>query len=108
MTQQHKKKRRRKVQPRFYVIVTIFILLILTLIGLLIWLGKEAADKCAYEREVQKQQEARASAKAQNPEGYDGVDYVPPSWDDYKNGATMPPQPKMTNAALTGCPISRK
>ena len=93
MTQQHKKKRRRKVQPRFYVIVTIFILLILTLIGLLIWLGKEAADKCAYEREVQKRQEALASAKAQNPEGYDGVDYVPPSWDDYKNGATMPPQP---------------
>ena len=96
MTQQHKKKRRRKVQPRFYVIVTIFILLILTLIGLMIWLIAEYAGstgKCAYDAARKEAEQAFASAKAQNPDKYEGVDYVVPSYDDYKNGATMPPAP---------------
>ena len=96
MTQQHKKKRRRKVQPRFYVIITIFIVLILTLIGLMIWLVAEYAGskgRCQFEKEADKAKQAFESAKAQNPDKYDGVDYVIPSWEDYKNGATIPPQP---------------
>ncbi len=42
MTQAHKKKRRRKVQPRFYVIITMFIVLILLLIFLLAFLVRWA------------------------------------------------------------------
>lgn len=77
---QNKKKRRKKVQPRFYVIITVFLVLILTLIGLIIWLIAEYAGqhgKCAYDREVK---------------AYEDIeDYVPISYDEYKNGATMRP-----------------
>ena len=93
MTTQHKKKRRRKVQPRFYVIVSIFIVLILTLIVLLAVLIRESMKKCDYDAARRQAAESFASAKAQNPDKYDGVDYVVPSWEDYKNGATIPPQP---------------
>ncbi len=93
MTTQHKKKRRRKVQPRFYVIVSIFIVLILTLIVLLAVLIRESMKKCDYDAARRQAEESFASAKAQNPDKYDGVDYVVPSWEDYKNGATIPPHP---------------
>ena len=94
----NRKKRRRRVQPRFYVIISIFILLVLTLIALIIWglivpAIKEKQRQKDFEIAVAQQQTQFEDEVNKNPEGY--IDVVQPtiSYDDFKEGATIPPVP---------------
>ncbi len=93
-----KKKRRRRVQPRFYVIISVFVLLVLTLIALSIWglivpAIKEKQRQKDFEIAVQQQKSAFEDEVNKNPEGY--IDVVQPtiSYEDFKDGATIPPVP---------------
>ncbi|MBR6040830.1 MAG: pyrrolo-quinoline quinone [Clostridia bacterium] len=98
---QKKKKRRRRVQPRFYVIISIFVLLLLMLIGLIIWTAVSCVQERREEQERHNQfliEEERLQAEynaqvQENPEGY--VDVVRPtiSYEEFVNGATLPPVP---------------
>ena len=97
----NKKKKRRRVQPRFYVIISIFILLLLVLIVLAAWTvagcildnQEEQRLRTEFELAEQQQQSAYLAAASENPEGY--VDVVRPtiSWEDFREGATIPPVP---------------
>ncbi len=101
MAKQNKRRKRRKVQPRFYVIITIFIVLILTLIALVVWTVTSCIQENRAEEERHNQflieeqqlQSAYAEEISKNPEGY--VDVVRPtiSYEEFKNGATIPPLP---------------
>ena len=101
MTQNHKKKKRRRVQPRFYVIITVFVLLVLVLIALIIGLiwscaAQKRADEERHNLFLQEEERRRAeyeSEVSKNPDGY--VDVVRPtiSYEEYVNGATIPPIP---------------
>ncbi len=102
MTQQHrKKKRRRKVQPRFYVIISIFALLVLVLIALIAWTTISCIQERREEQERHNQflvEEERLQAEynaqvQENPEGYENVARPTISYEDYVNGATIPPVP---------------
>ena len=101
MTQQHKKKRRRRVQPRFYVIVSIFALLVLVLIALIAWTVVGCIQDNREEKERHNQflvEEARLQSEYaemvnQNPEGYADVVRPTISYEDFKAGATLPPVP---------------
>ena len=101
MTQQHRKKRRRKVQPRFYVIVSIFALLILVLFALIAWtvIGCVRDNREEQERynqfliEEERLQSEYAENVSQNPDGYADVVRPTISYEDFKNGATLPPVP---------------
>lgn len=101
MTQQNRKKRRRRVQPRFYVIVSIFALLLLMLIGLIIWTTVSCAQEKREEQERRNQflieeerLEAEYNAQVQdNPDGYENVVRPTISYEEYVNGATLPPVP---------------
>lgn len=102
MTQQHrKKKRRRKVQPRFYVIISIFALLVLVLIALIVWTTVSCVNERREEQERHNQfliEEERLQAEynaqvQENPEGYENVARPTISYEDYVNGATLPPVP---------------
>ena len=73
MTQTHKKKRRRKVQPRFYVIITMFIVLILLLAFLIGFLIRWTCVNMGRE---------------------DG--YEPVAFSDFVKGATPAPTPSPT------------
>jgi outer membrane protein assembly factor BamB len=93
-----KKKRRRRVQPRFYVIISVFVLLVLTLIALIIWglivpAIKEKQRQKDFEIAVEQQKSAFEDEVNKNPEGY--IDVVRPtiSYEDFKEGATIPPVP---------------
>lgn len=97
MAQHNKKKRRRRVQPRFYVIVSIFLLLVLVLIALITW----TVIGCVQENRTHNQfmiEEERLRSEyedevSKNPDRY--VDVVRPtiSYEEFKNGATIPPLP---------------
>jgi outer membrane protein assembly factor BamB len=101
MTQQKKKKRRRRVQPRFYVIISIFALLVLVLIALIVWTTISCIQERNEERERHNQfliEEERLQAEynaqvQDNPEGYQNVARPTISYEDYVNGATIPPVP---------------
>ena len=101
MTQQYRKKRRRKIQPRFYVIVSIFALLVLILIGLIIWTVSGCIRENREEQERHNQvliEEERLQSEfneqvSQNPEGYENVARPTISYEDYVAGATLPPVP---------------
>ncbi len=102
MTQQHrKKKRRRKVQPRFYVIISIFALLVLVLIALIAWTTISCIQERREEQERHNQflvEEERLQAEynaqvQENPDGYANVARPTISYEDYVNGATIPPVP---------------
>ena len=73
MAQTHKKKRRRKVQPRFYVIITMFIVLILLLVFLIVFLARWACTNI------------------QREEGYEPV-----AFSDFVKGVTPAPTPTPT------------
>ena len=100
MTQQHRKKKR-KIQPRFYVIVSIFALLVLVLIALIIWTVSGCIRENREEQERHNQfliEEERLQSEynqqvSQNPEGYADVVRPTISYEEYVNGATIPPVP---------------
>ena len=100
----NQKKRKKRIQPRFYVIVTLFALLVIALIVLIAALVTTCIQDQDQKREEQQRQAEFEQAQAQmqqefedavskDPEGY--IDVVPPtiSYDEYVNGATIPPIP---------------
>ncbi len=101
MTQQHKKRKRRRVQPRFYVIVSIFALLLLVLVVLIAWTAISCIQEHREEQERHNQflieeERLRAEYDAQvqeNPEGYENVSRPTITYEDYVKGATIPPVP---------------
>ncbi len=101
MAQQHKKKRRRRVQPRFYVIISLFIVLVLVLIALIAWtvigcVQEQRAEEERHNRfltEEQRLQEEYAQQVQENPDRYENVARPTISYEDYVNGATIPPVP---------------
>ncbi len=94
---QHKKKRKRRVQPRFYVIISVFFLLVLVLFILIGWTVvsciKENRMHDRFMIEEERLRSEYAEEVNKNPDRY--VDVVRPtiSYDEYKNGATIPPLP---------------
>ena len=94
---QHKKKRKRRVQPRFYVIISVFILLVLVLFILIGWTVfsciKENRMRDQFMIEEERLRSEYADEVNKNPDRY--VDVVRPtiSYDEFKNGATIPPLP---------------
>lgn len=101
MTQTHRKKKRRRVQPRFYVIVSIFALLVLVLIALIAWTAISCIQERREEQERHNQfliEEERLQAEynaqvQENPDGYANVARPTITYEDYVNGATIPPVP---------------
>lgn len=101
MTQQHRRKKRRRVQPRFYVIVSIFALLVLVLIALIAWTAISCIQERREEQERHNQfliEEERLQSEynaqvQENPEGFENVARPTISYEDYVKGATIPPVP---------------
>ncbi len=97
MAQQNKKKRKRRVQPRFYVIISIFTLLILVLFFLIavtiVGCVHENRTREQFRIEEERLQAEYADEVNKNPDRY--VDVVRPtiSYEEFKNGATIPPVP---------------
>ena len=89
------------MQPRFYVIVSIFALLVLVLIALIAWTVVGCIQDNREEKERHNQflvEEARLQSEYaemvnQNPEGYADVVRPTISYEDFKAGATLPPVP---------------
>jgi outer membrane protein assembly factor BamB len=97
MAQQHKKKRKKRIQPRFYVIISIFLLLVLILIVLIVWtVGSciaERRNEEQFRNQIKERQDAFNEEVRDNPSGYSGVELETITYEEYKSGKTIPPVP---------------